>query len=508
MTLKLFNTLTRKLEVFKPLKPKFVRMYTCGLTVYDRMHLGHCRTYCFWDVVRRWLTKSGFHVMAVINYTDIDDRIISRSQERNVSIRELTEENISAFRLDCSRLHIQPYSIYVRATDYVTEMVLLIKKLFENGYAYVVDNGDVYYEVGKFSSYGKLSGHKVEDLIAGERVEVSDFKRAPADFVLWKARSNEPDDSIWDQSRMELDSLPWKGFVPGRPGWHIECSTMSTMMLGEHFDLHGGAIDNLFPHHENEIAQSEGAYGGCFCKYWMHPEHLIVEGEKMSKSLGNFITVQSALNDHDFRVIRLAFLQNHYKSPMNYTAQSIAGVASGWARINNFHDILANNLKKQQKTIREIIPFSYSFSGAFVDCVNKFSSQFADAMDNDFGTPQAVAALFDFITDCNRNGIESTTEIESVALVYKTLTDHLFLLGLELVDADLYSELAIECINLPFDSKKDDSDFNAEVDTLIQQRQQARADKNWAESDRIRDLIKSLNVVVEDTPQGPRWKKI
>ena len=374
MTLRIYNTLSRALEPLSPLEPGHVRMYVCGMTIYDLCHIGHARMMMAFDVVQRWLRSSGLRVTYVRNITDIDDKIIKRAVERGITIRALTDEMIEAMHVDIARLGIEPPTLEPRATEYVPQMLSLIGRLEAKGLAYQSGSGDVNYAVRKFPGYGKLSGKSLDDLRAGERVAVLEGKDDPLDFVLWKsAKADEPDDAKWDSA-----------YGKGRPGWHIECSAMSCQTLGESFDIHGGGADLQFPHHENEIAQSEGANGKPLASIWMHNGFVRVDNEKMSKSLGNFFTIREVLQKYDPETVRFFLLRTHYRSALNYSDVHL--------------DDARNSLKRLYTALSLVTPASL----VAIDWANPLAARFKAAMDEDFGTPEAVAVLFDLASEVNK----------------------------------------------------------------------------------------------------------
>lgn len=375
MSLRIYNTLRRALEVFQPLQPGHVRMYVCGMTVYDLCHLGHARSMVAFDVVQRWLRVSGYEVTYVRNITDIDDKIIQRAVKNNETVRSLTDRMIAALHQDADALGIERPTHEPRATDYVPQMLSMIGTLRNKGLAYQAPGGDVLFAVRQFADYGKLSGKTLDELNAGERVAVQDGKRDPLDFVLWKsAKPQEPDEVKWPSP-----------FGAGRPGWHIECSAMGCTLLGESFDIHGGGADLAFPHHENEIAQSEGATGQPFAHTWMHNGFINVDNEKMSKSLGNFFTIRDVLQAYEPEVVRFFVVRSHYRSPLNYS---------------NVHlDDARSALKRLYTALSVVVPHS----AAAIDWTNPYAARFKAAMDEDFGTPEAVAVLFELASEVNRS---------------------------------------------------------------------------------------------------------
>lgn len=459
--LAIHNTLNRKKEEFVPIEPGKVRMYVCGMTVYDYCHLGHARVMVVFDMVSRWLRASGFDLVYVRNITDIDDKIIRRAQENGESIRDLTDRFIEAMHEDADALGVLRPSHEPRATDYVPQMQTLIERLHVKGLAYVAQNRDVCYAVRQFDGYGKLSGKSIDELRAGERVDVSMEKRDPLDFVLWKhARVEEPSEVKWDS--------PWGA---GRPGWHIECSAMSSDLLGEHFDIHGGGQDLQFPHHENEIAQSEGAHGHAFVNYWMHNGFVRVADEKMSKSLGNFFTIRDVLKSFDAEVVRFFILRAHYRSPLNYSEAHLEDARSALTRLYT--------------ALRNVAPAS----DREVDWTESNAARFRVAMDDDFNTAEAVAVLFDLANEANRSGSAD------IAAQLKGLGAILGLLERDPVD---FLQGGVGGSVLELDA--------AAIEVLIAQRAEAKKSRDFATADRIRTELLESSVVLEDTPQGTIWR--
>src|SRR3989338_8133743 len=456
--LKIYNSLTRNKQNFVPIEPGKVRMYVCGMTVYDYCHLGHARVLVVFDMVARWLRASGFDVSYVRNITDIDDKIIKRAAENNESIDALTGRFIQAMDEDSAALGVIHPDFEPRATHYVPQMIAMISRLIARGLAYVGDNGDVFYSVRDFSGYGKLSGKSLEDLRAGERVEVDTHKRDPLDFVLWKGA--KPGEPSWDS--------PWG---PGRPGWHIECSVMSTCCLGETFDIHGGGPDLVFPHHENEIAQSEAATGKLYANAWMHAGAVRVDGEKMSKSLGNFFTIREVLEKSPPEVVRYLLVSSHYRSPINYSEDSLKEAKGALER---FYNALKG------------LPVAVPAGGeAFVE-------RFAAAMDDDFNSPEACAVLFELAREINRL---RDSDLQAAAGLAARLKELAAVLGVLQLEPEAFLQAGA--------AGKVDA---AEVEALIAARLQARAEKNWGESDRIRDQITAMGVVLEDGKGGTTWR--
>jgi cysteinyl-tRNA synthetase len=464
--LQIYNTQTRKKEEFVPIEPGKVRMYVCGMTVYDYCHLGHARVMVVFDVVTRYLRHRGFDVTYVRNVTDIDDKIIQRAAENGEDIGSLTNRFIAAMHEDAAALGVLPPDVEPRATESMEEILAMIGKLMDKGLAYQGDNGDVYYDVSRFADYGKLSGKNLEDLRAGERVAVDEAKDDPLDFVLWKAA--KPGEPAWDS--------PWG---KGRPGWHIECSAMSTSHLGDHFDIHGGGMDLTFPHHENEIAQSEGATGHPFVNYWMHNGFVRINEEKMSKSLGNFFTVREILERYRAEEVRYFILTSHYRSPLNYDD---AHLDNARAALNRLYTAL-----------RGLPVVDDDGAG------REFEERFDAAMDDDFHTPEALAVLFDLAREINRlRGAGDEAAAARHAAVLRRLGA---VLGLLEHDPEAFLRSA------PAARSAAEGLSDEEVEALIAERRQARADRNWAEADRIRDRLQEAGILLEDGPQGTTWRR-
>lgn len=455
MSLRIYNTLSRALEDFSPLEPGHVRMYVCGMTIYDLCHIGHARMMMAFDVVQRWLKASGMRVTYVRNITDIDDKIIKRALERGITIRQLTDEMIAAMHQDIGALGIEPPSVEPRATEYVPQMLSLIGQLEGKGLAYRASNGDVNYSVRKFAGYGKLSGKSLDELRAGERVTVQDGKEDPLDFVLWKsAKADEPDDAKWASE-----------FGTGRPGWHIECSAMSCATLGETFDIHGGGADLQFPHHENEIAQSEGATGKPLAKFWVHNGFVRVDNEKMSKSLGNFFTIRDVLQQYDAETVRFFIVRAHYRSALNYS--------------DAYLDDARQALKRLYTALSLVEPAAVS-----VDWRNPYAARFKAAMDEDFGTPEAVAVLFDLASEVNK------TRSAELAGLLKALAQCLGLLQGD-PKAFLQAGAGLD---------------EAAIQAQIAARAAAKAAKDFAEADRIRQALLAQGIVLKDSAAGTTWE--
>ena len=458
--LRIHNDLSGKKEEFVPIEPGKVRMYVCGMTVYDLCHLGHARVMVVFDVVFRFLKMLGYEVEYVRNITDIDDKIINRASENGEPFMELTNRFITAMHEDSAALGVESPSEEPRATDHMERIITMIETLIVRGHAYEAENGDVYYAVDSFPEYGKLSGKSIEDLRAGARVEPGEGKRDPMDFALWKAA--KPGEPSW--------TSPWG---QGRPGWHIECSAMSTELLGNHFDIHGGGADLSFPHHENEIAQSEGCTGEKFVNYWMHNGFVRINDEKMSKSLGNFFTVREILKHFRAEEVRYFILTSHYRSPLNYDEEHLFNARQALTR---FYTALRR------------IPDTRPAGGeAFVE-------SFMQAMKDDFNTPVALAAMFDLVRELNRAREENSDKAAGLAAQLKYLGD---ILGILQEDPETFLKGGITT----------EGPGDEEIESMIQQRIQARADRNWAEADRIRDELVNLGIILEDGASGTSWRR-
>ena len=476
--LKIYNSLVREKQVFVAIEPGRVRVYVCGMTVYDYCHLGHARVLVVFDMVVRWLRASGYQVTYVRNITDIDDKIIRRAAENAESIRSLTDRFIGYMNEDARALGVLPPDHEPRATQHVPQMLDMIGSLARNGLAYVAGNEDVCYAVRKFPTYGRLSGKSLEDLRAGERVEVAAGKHDPLDFVLWKhAKAEEPDEAKWDS--------PWGR---GRPGWHIECSAMSSTLLGPHFDIHGGGQDLQFPHHENEIAQSEGAHGGTFVNYWMHNGFVRVDDEKMSKSLGNFFTIRDVLKRFDPEVVRFFILRAHYRSPLNYSDAHLEEARQALIRLYT--------------ALKNVPPGEVA-----VDWSSPDAARFKEAMDDDFNTADAVAVLFDLANNANRTGgaaLAGTLKALAGTLGLLQRDPVAFLQGRNLVVTPGAAQ-----VNIVGHAPDVRVDLGAEeIEARIAQRATAKRAKNYAEADRIRAELLALGVVLEDKPGGAtEWRR-
>ncbi|MGV6474133.1 cysteine--tRNA ligase [Azotobacter vinelandii] len=460
MTLSIYSTLSKGKEAFKPLEGNKVRMYVCGMTVYDFCHIGHARVMVAFDVVSRWLRHSGYDVTYVRNITDIDDKIIRRANENGESFQDLVGRMIAAMHEDEARLNVLRPDSEPRATDHIAGMHAMIRTLIDKGYAYAPGNGDVYYRVGKFEGYGKLSRRKIEDLKIGARIEPGEAKEDPLDFVLWKGA--KPGEPSWES--------PWGA---GRPGWHIECSVMSTCCLGETFDIHGGGPDLVFPHHENEIAQSEAATGKRYANIWMHAGAVRVDGEKMSKSLGNFFTIREVLEKYHPEVVRYLLVSSHYRSPINYSEDSLREAR---AALERFYNALKG------------LPAAQPTGG------DEYVARFNAAMNDDFNTPEACAVLFELAREVNRL---RDTDLQSAASLAARLKELGGLLGVLQLEPEAFLQAGAA-----------DRVDAAEVEALIAARLAARAGKNWAESDRIRDQLAAMGVLLEDGKNGTTWRLV
>ena len=457
--LKIYNDLSRSKETFEPLQPGKVNLYVCGMTVYDLCHLGHARVMVVFDVVYRYLKAVGYDVTYIRNITDIDDKIINRANENGEPFHELTERFIQAMHEDSDALGIIPPDAEPKATDHIAEIISMCEKLIEKGHAYVADNGDVYYDVYSFPTYGKLSGKSLDDLQAGARVEPGDVKRNPLDFALWK--SAKPDEPSWQS--------PWGD---GRPGWHIECSAMSTKALGDTFDIHGGGADLTFPHHENEIAQSEGATGHPFVKYWMHNGFVRINDEKMSKSLGNFFTVREILERYQAEEVRYFILTSQYRSPLNYSDEHLDNARNALTR---FYTAL--------RGLPEATPTADT----------QFEKDFHAAMQDDFNTPEALATLFELVREINRVRADDESTAASLGALLRQLGD---LIGILQSDAESYLRGGATA-----------NDGDAEIDALVAQRNEAKANKDWGTADEIRNKLQEMGIVLEDGPSGTTWRR-
>ena len=468
--MQIYNTQTRRKEEFKPIEPGKVRIYCCGPTVYNYFHIGNARPFIVFDTLRRYLEHKGYEVKYVQNFTDIDDKMIRRANEEGITVKELGDRFIKEYYTDADALGIERATVNPRATEHIADIIALIEKLIDKGLAYACDNGDVYYNTQAFPGYGKLCGQNLEDLESGARIDVDPNKRHPMDFAVWKAQ--KPGEPAWES--------PWG---MGRPGWHIECSAMSMKYLGETLDIHCGGKDLVFPHHENEIAQSEGATGKPFVHYWMHNGFLNIDNRKMSKSLGNFFTVREAAEAYGYETIRLFMLSAHYRSPLNYSADILHQAQNSLDRLYSAEDhlkYLAANGAEGDKNAAE---------AALADTFDSYRQRFDEAMDDDFNTANAISVLFELVRAINIATADENQPTKAGAQACLDMV-HEFtdVLGL------LYS-------------RKEES-LDEKVEQMIADRQAARAAKNWAEADRIRDELKAMGIELKDTKQGVQWKKI
>lgn len=462
--MQIYNTMTRKKEELVPLVPGQIRMYACGPTVYNYFHIGNARPFIVFDTLRRYLEYKGFQVTFVQNFTDIDDKMIRRAHEEGTTVAELGERFIAEYYRDADALGIERASANPRATQHIGEIISLVQKLIDGGHAYAADNGDVYFAVRSFPGYGKLSGQNIDDLENGARVDPTEQKRDPLDFALWKGE--KPGEPAWD--------APWGR---GRPGWHIECSAMSMAILGESFDIHAGGQDLIFPHHENEIAQSEAATGKPFARYWMHNGYINVDNQKMSKSLGNFFTVRDIAKEFDLEAVRMFMLSVHYRNPVNFSRELIQQAEAALTRLRTARERL-EEAQRVQETAED---------AAFTASLDGFRARFEAAMDDDLNTADAIGALFDLVRACNTFVTEPRggAAIDAAKALFDQLTGVLGLL-----------------------QHKQEEAMPEEALRLLDERQQARKAKDFARADAIRDQLKEMGYAVEDTAQGPKLKKL
>ena len=459
--LKIYNTLSRQKEEFKPIHAGEIGMYVCGITVYDLCHIGHGRTFVAFDVVARYLRYIGYQLKYVRNITDIDDKIIRRANENGETIETLTNRMIAEMHQDFAALGILPPDLEPRATRHIAEIIELVERLIERGHAYVAENGDVMFDVLSDTDYGALSRQDLEQLQAGSRVEVAEVKRNPMDFVLWKM--SKADEPSWES--------PWGN---GRPGWHIECSAMNCKQLGSHFDIHGGGSDLMFPHHENEVAQSTCAHDGPYVNYWMHSGMVMVDREKMSKSLGNFFTVRDVLQHYDAETVRYFLMSGHYRSQLNYGE---------------------DNLNQARAALERLYTaLRHTDTGAQPAGGEAFEARFRAAMDDDFNTPEAYSVLFDMARDVNRLKSEDKAAADGLAARLRELAN---VLGILQQDPELFLQSGAQTNN----------DEVAEIEQLIKMRNDARQAKDWAQADVARDRLNALGIVLEDGPQGTTWRR-
>ncbi|MBU0545603.1 MAG: cysteine--tRNA ligase [Proteobacteria bacterium] len=477
MSLRIYNTLERKKVPFVPVKPGKVSMYVCGPTVYDSCHIGHARSVVVFDVILRYFKRIGFDVTYVRNFTDVDDKIINRAGQLGIDPIEIAEKYIKEFYVDMDNLNIERATIEPRATEHIGKIIELIEILLKKGIAYRI-NGDIFYSVEKFENYGKLSGRKLEDMEAGARVDIDERKQNPFDFALWK--SLKPGEPFWDS--------PWG---KGRPGWHIECSAMSSAYLGETFDIHGGGKDLVFPHHENEIAQSEGAYGKPFAKYWIHNGFVNINNEKMSKSLGNFLLIKDILKSYHPDSVRLFLLSNHYRSPIDYTDKAMEEADAGLdkiysliKRVEEKKDIISKGIEQKQ---------------------GEYWIRFLEAMDDDFNTAKGTGILFDAVRHINRlmdenKEINSSDIKDIINSAYQDISNIANVLGIISEKAETY-----------FDKKKTKFFENRAIDqslidSMVKERFEARKAKDWKKADEIRKRLSDMDIIIEDRPEGTVWR--
>ncbi|MBQ5678263.1 MAG: cysteine--tRNA ligase [Clostridia bacterium] len=465
--MKIFNTLTRRKEELKTIVPNELKVYACGPTVYNFIHIGNARPLCVFDTFRRYMEYRGYKVNFVQNFTDIDDKIIRRANEEGTDYKTVSEKYIEEFWVDAKGMNVREATVHPKATENIDEIINIVSTLIEKGYAYAVDNGDVYFSPKQFNEYGKLSHQPLEDLEAGARINVEEVKHEPMDFALWK--SAKPGEPYWES--------PWGH---GRPGWHIECSAMVRRYLGETIDIHCGGQDLIFPHHENEIAQSECCNGVPFANYWMHNGFISVDNVKMSKSLNNFFTVRDVANEYGYEPIRYFLISSHYRSPINYSVDIIEQCKASLVRLYNCRESLDFAMKNATDVVVEN-------ADEIKAKLNSRKDQFIAAMDDDLNTADAITAIFELVKDINTTVI---TDAPNKELVETATT--------------LFDELT-GVLGLVYNRKTESLDD--EIEKLIEARTQARKDRNWAEADRIRDELKAQGIVLEDTPQGVKWHR-
>lgn len=465
--MRIYNSLTRQKEEFVPIVPGEVRMYVCGPTVYNYFHIGNGRTFIIFDTIRRYLEYRGYKVNFIQNFTDIDDKMIKKANDEGITVKELGDKFIEEYYKDADGLQIERATTNPRATEYIQEVIDFVKDLIDKGFAYEVD-GDVYFSTKKFESYGKLCGQNLEDLQAGARISVDERKKDAMDFAVWK--SQKPGEPAWES--------PWG---PGRPGWHIECSCMAKKLLGDTIDIHGGGMDLKFPHHENEIAQSEAVTGKKFANYWMHAAFVNVDNKKMSKSENNFVTAREALKKYNSDVIRFLMLSGHYRTQINFSTELLDSAKASVDRLYNCINNLENLINEVSRKEADDSERDYLKS------LDKHREKFIEKMDDDFNTADAITVLFDLVKDINNNvNIDSSAELCEGALS---------------IIRELGSPLGIL-------QKTEEKSLEAEIQELIDKRQEARKNRDFALADKIRDDLKARNIVLEDTPQGVRWKKV
>ena len=491
--IQVFNTMSRSKEIFKPLKAGEVSIYCCGVTPYNKPHIGNARPFVTWDVIRRYFARLGYKVRYVQNFTDVDDKIIAAANREGVSWAEISDRYIRNYFQVMDALNVQPADVYPKVSETIPDIIALIEKLVEKGFAYKLDNGDVFYSVEADKSYGKLSRRKFEDMQAGARVEVDDRKRHPMDFALWKAA--KPDEPAWDS--------PWG---KGRPGWHIECSAMSLKYLGEKFDFHGGGADLIFPHHENEIAQSQCALGDehSFAQYWVHNGFITIDNTKMSKSAGNFFLVEDILKKFPGEVVRFFLLQTHYRSPLDFNDERMKEAQVAYNRLkvayDNLHELVKQIEEDKFLKGKKDPMLTLSQAGGLVEGAERLMSVFDDAMNDDFNTALAISYMFELARDVNAYYSEY-----AAGKIQPRGTDAYMIMRVSEIFTDMASTIGI------FESVEETAADSELVDKLmkiiVDIRQDARKNKNWAVADKIRDDLKAAGIALEDTPQGVKWKQ-
>ncbi|MBC8537869.1 cysteine--tRNA ligase [Christensenellaceae bacterium NSJ-63] len=460
--MKIFNSMTRKKEEFVPVHPGEARIYACGPTVYNYFHIGNARPFIVFDTLRRYLEYRGYKVTFVQNFTDIDDKMIKAANEQGITVKQLGEHFIEEYFKDAKGLNIRPATVHPKATEHIEDIIRLISRLIEEGHAYVAENGDVYYDTESFKDYGKLSGQDLDDLEMGARIEVNDVKKNPMDFALWKAK--KPGEPAWESP-----------FSEGRPGWHIECSAMSQKYLGDTFDIHGGGQDLKFPHHENEIAQSEGATGKTFANYWMHNGYINIDNRKMSKSLGNFFTVRDISKEFDLLAVRLFMLSSHYRNPINFSRDLIVQAEAALSRIANCRE-----------NLRFVAEAGKSEAKKELD-LESFRQRFIDAMDDDLNTADAIGVIFDLVKELNTafsQGGDAAQAKEGLGMLDE-------LLGV-----------------LGFIKEEREEEIPSEIQALAEERAEARKAKDWTRADAIRDQLKEAGYELKDTPEGVKITRV
>ena len=481
--MKLFNTMTMKKEEFVPLEPGKVKMYSCGPTVYDFIHIGNARPLIIFDALRRYFEYQGYEVTFVQNFTDVDDKIIKRANEEGLTSAEVAEKYTEEYYIDAKGLGAHEATFSPKATETINEMIDMISTLIDNGMAYPSGN-DVYFRTANFPDYGKLSRQPMDELIAGARVDVTEVKENPVDFALWKGA--KPGEPFWES--------PWG---QGRPGWHIECSAMIRKYLGETIDIHSGGQDLIFPHHENEIAQSEGCHNKEFVRYWLHNGHISIDRQKMSKSLGNFFTVREAAKEYGYENIRMFILMSHYRSPLNYSGDILLQSKKALDRIKTAKQTLEFiALNGLDSVVDSEKSAAASVESMFLDSLPRYKKRFIEALDDDFNTADAIAVIFELIREGNTIAASADATKKFAKATLETLNELIDVLGL------LYSANGDDSY-----SAADSANLDAKVEKLIEARTVARSEKNWSQADKIRDELTAMGIILEDTPQGVKWKK-